>query len=58
MSANGWLRSANEPLMMPNERRNKLSEARICQRKGLIRRNARLRKLNEPLRKPSEGPVS
>jgi hypothetical protein len=29
-SANARLRSANEPLMMPNERRIKLSEARFC----------------------------
>jgi hypothetical protein len=44
--------------MMPNERRIKLSEALFCQKEGVIRRNTRLRKLNEWLRKPSEGPIS
>jgi hypothetical protein len=44
--------------MMPNERRIKLSEAPFCQKEGLIMPNARLRKLNEWLRKPSGGPFS
>ena len=57
-SANARLRSANEPRMMPNERRIKLSEAHFCQKEGLTMPNARLRKLNEWLRKPSEGPFS
>jgi hypothetical protein len=58
MSANARFLSANEPLMMPNERRIKLSKAQFCQKERVIRPNARLRKLNEWLRKPNEAPFS
>jgi hypothetical protein len=44
--------------MMPNERRIKLSKAQFCQKEGVIRPNARLRSLNEWLRKPGEGVIS
>jgi hypothetical protein len=58
MGANRWLRSANAPLMMPNERPIKLNEAPFCSRKGVLMPNARLRKLNARLRKLDEARFS
>jgi hypothetical protein len=39
LSADAGFLSANEALMMPNERRIKLNKALFCQKKGLIMPN-------------------